>query len=112
MQAVVEFSLEKTLFPYICDRHGLLVKCTSVDADLAKVLLDTGYKVLSAFQKWCPVKVLQDSCIPFFYSHKKYLSFSVSRIILQRTSSHVLEKSTAISSYLSAVCVLLVITGS
>ena len=56
--SVVKFSAEKMLLPYNRDREGLLTKCTKVDSDIAKTLLDYGYKFLSTLKKWCPVKVM------------------------------------------------------
>ena len=55
---IVKFSVEKYLLPYTCNRQGLLTKCTPVNADIAKKLLNHGYKYLSPFKKWCPVKVI------------------------------------------------------
>lgn len=55
--AVVQFCAEKSLLPYTVSREGLLTKCTPVNAEIAKKLLDQGYKYLSPFRKWCPVKV-------------------------------------------------------
>ena len=54
---VVEYSLKKALDPLTTDRAGLLRKCTPVDMDMAKKLLDHGYKEISAFKRWCPVEV-------------------------------------------------------
>ena len=54
---VVKFLVEKCLLPFTENRNGLLTKCTPVNADIAKTLLDNGYKYLSPFKKWCPVKV-------------------------------------------------------
>ena len=56
-EPVVEYSINKSLSPYANNRQGIFIKCTPVDAKMAKVLLDSGYKHLSDFQKWCPVKV-------------------------------------------------------
>ena len=56
--SVVKFSVEKCIRPYTVDRQGLLTKCTPINADIAKKLLDYGYKQLSPFKKWCPVKVM------------------------------------------------------
>jgi hypothetical protein len=55
--SVVKFSVEKYLLPYTGNRDGLLTKCTPVNADIAKKLLDNGFYTLSPFKKWCPVKV-------------------------------------------------------
>lgn len=54
---VVEYSLKKTLAPFTTHRAGLLSKCTPIDLDMAKKLLDHGYKQLSKFKRWCPVEV-------------------------------------------------------
>ena len=54
---VVKYSLRKSLKPYIEDRESLLVKCTPVTITIAKNLLDHGYKLMSKFGRWCPVKV-------------------------------------------------------
>ena len=54
---VVQYSLGKALLCYTRDRQGLLSKCTAINADMAKRLLDHGYKQLSTFKRWCPVKV-------------------------------------------------------
>ena len=55
--SVVKFSVEKCLLPFTDNRDGLLTKCTPVNAEIAKKLLDNGYYSLSPFKKWCPVKV-------------------------------------------------------
>ena len=54
---VVSYSLEKVLWPYSGDRDGLLAKTTPINGEIAKKLLDHGYKQLSKFKTWCPVKV-------------------------------------------------------
>ena len=54
---VVEYSLKKVLAPYTIHRTGLLSKCTPIDLDMAKKLLDHGYKKMSKFKRWCPVEV-------------------------------------------------------
>ena len=54
---VVLYSLEKSLSRYFINRNGLLSKCTPIDFPTAKKLLDHGYKQLSRFGYWCPVKV-------------------------------------------------------
>jgi hypothetical protein len=54
---VVLYSLEKALQPYTVDRGGLLAKSTPINGEMAKKLLDHGYKQLSNFKTWCPVKV-------------------------------------------------------
>ena len=54
---VVGYSLRKVLHPYTTDRGGLVTKCTPIDGDTAKKLFDHGYKQLSNFTTWCPVKV-------------------------------------------------------
>ena len=54
---VVVYSLKKALRPYTVDRGGLLAKCTPINGEMAKKLLDHGYKQLSNFKTWCPVKV-------------------------------------------------------
>ena len=54
---VVEYSLKKALANFTTYRAGLLSKCTQIDADMAKKLLDHGYKQLSKFKRWCPVEV-------------------------------------------------------
>ena len=55
---VVGYSLEKVLRRYTVNRDGLLAKCTPIDGEMAKKLLDHGYKQLSDFKTWCPVKVV------------------------------------------------------
>lgn len=54
---VVEYTLNKALSPFTSDRQGLLTKCTPIDLEMAKKLLDHGYKQLSKFKRWCPVEV-------------------------------------------------------
>ncbi len=54
---VVQYSFSKAICPYTAERQGLLSKCTSIDGNMAKKLLDQGYKQLSKFKMWCPVKV-------------------------------------------------------
>lgn len=60
---VVLYSLKKALRPYTVDRGGLLAKCTPINGEMAKKLLDHGYKQLSNFKTWCPVKVNQKKAI-------------------------------------------------
>ena len=55
--SVVTYSFNKAIQPYTVDRQGLLSKCTAVTGEMAKKLLDHGYKQLSKFKRWCPVKV-------------------------------------------------------
>ena len=55
--AVVKYSVEKCLVRYTANRQGLLTKCTPINENVAKKLLDNGYKHLSPFKKWCPIKV-------------------------------------------------------
>lgn len=55
---IVVYSLKKALQPYTVDRGGLLAKCTPINGEMAKKLLDHGYKQLSHFKNWCPVQVL------------------------------------------------------
>ena len=57
---MVEYSVSKSLHRYTRDRQGLLLKSTAIDGDTAKKLLDHGYKQLSKFKRWCPVKVSID----------------------------------------------------
>ena len=66
---VVEYSMSKSLHRYTTDRQGLLSKCTAIDGDTAKKLLDHGYKQLSKFKRWCPVKVSTDSCVLCHHLH-------------------------------------------
>ena len=54
---VVEFSLKKALKHFTKDRAGLLTKCTPIDLDMAKKLVDHGYRQSSKFKKWCPIEV-------------------------------------------------------
>lgn len=61
---VVKYSLRKVLRPYIEDRESLLVKCTPVTMSIAKNLVNQGYKLMSKFGRWCPVKV---SCKAHFH---------------------------------------------
>lgn len=56
---VVTYSLKRALHPYTVDRGGLLTKSTPIDGEMAKKLLDHGYKQLSNFKTWCPIKVLE-----------------------------------------------------
>ena len=55
--SVVQYSFFKAIHPYTVDRQGLLSKCTRIDGDMAKKLLNHGYKQLSKFKTWCPVEV-------------------------------------------------------
>ena len=54
---VVKYSLRKVLKPYVEDRESLLVKCTPITINIAKGLVNHGYKLMSKFGRWCPVKV-------------------------------------------------------
>ena len=51
--------MEKVLTQYFSNRRGILTKCTPIDPLSAKKLLDHGYKQMSCFGYWCPVKVLE-----------------------------------------------------
>lgn len=65
---VVAYSLEKALSRYFKDREGLLTKSSPVDPLTAKILLDHGYKQLSRFGYWCPIKVsITNPCIDSVY---------------------------------------------
>ena len=71
---VVQYSLGKSLRRYTTDRPGMLAKCTAIDRDTAKKLLDHGYKQLSKFKSWCPVKVSATCITEFnFVSHHNIL---------------------------------------
>ncbi|XP_064400448.1 adenylate kinase 9-like [Halichondria panicea] len=63
---VVQYSFSKAICPYTAERQGLLSKCTSIDGNMAKKLLDQGYKQLSKFKMWCPVKLFDspDAVLP------------------------------------------------
>lgn len=63
--SVVKFSVEKSIRPFTINRQGLLIKCTPINADIAKKLLDYGYKQLSPFKNWCPVKVII-CCVQYY----------------------------------------------
>lgn len=64
---VVLYSLKKALQTYTTDRGGLLAKCTPINGEIAKTLLDHGYKQLSNFKTWCPVKV-SEKCKHYMYN--------------------------------------------
>ncbi len=59
---VVLYSIEKAIRSYTANRPGLLAKCTAIDGDMSKKLLDHGYKQLSRFKRWCPVEVGLFTC--------------------------------------------------
>ena len=67
---VVEYSLNKTLTHFTSDRAGLLSKCTAIDLEMAKKLLDHGYKQLSKFKRWCPVEVCGVYITDILYTQK------------------------------------------
>ena len=69
---VVLYSLKKVLRPYTIDRGGLLAKCTPINGEMAKKLLDHGYKQLSNFKTWCPVKVSQLSSVIIHHNHSHF----------------------------------------
>lgn len=60
---VVQYSFSKAIRPYTAERQGLLSKCTAINGDMAKKLLDHGYKHLSKFKNWCPVEVCTSLCV-------------------------------------------------
>ena len=45
--------------PIVDYRDGLFDRCVSIDTMVAQRMLAQGYKFLSKFGKWCPVKVVQ-----------------------------------------------------
>ena len=56
--SIVQYCVQKALYRFLFNREGLLTKCTIIDKPVAKKLIDHGYKQLSKFGYWCPVKVM------------------------------------------------------
>ena len=57
MKAVVCYSLAKCLSQFTENRRGLLLKSSFVTEEVARALIDHGYKYLSQFGYACPVQV-------------------------------------------------------
>ena len=81
---VVVYSLKKALRPYTIDRAGLLAKCTPINGEMAKKLVDHGYKQLSNFKSWCPIEVSYMQVVYRFNILLQSLSFSSKLMNVQR----------------------------
>lgn len=72
---IVEYLLRKKLVRFIENRDSLFERVYSVKPKTAQKLLDFGYKQLSRFSRWCPVKLLQKQPVqPYFGEDKKPLT--------------------------------------
>lgn len=115
---VVKYSLRKVLKPYIEDRESLLVKCTPVTMSIGKNLVNQGYKLMSKFGRWCPVKVsyitpstcnnnLHNSLLKDILS--AYLSLMAEHFHLFTESTYIscppLRQETSLPRTLIAICI-------
>ncbi len=54
---IVRFLIKKSLTRFIDYRQSLIERVYKTNFKLASKLIDFGYKQLSRFGRWCPVKV-------------------------------------------------------
>ena len=59
---IVRYNLNKKMRQFIDWRPSLFERVQIVRPDTAERLLSTGYKRLSRFGRWCPVKLLEGEC--------------------------------------------------
>ena len=69
MKGVVSYSLAKCLSQFTENRRGLLLKSSFVSEEVARALLDHGYKHLSQFGYACPVQVSQSLTFSTVYTY-------------------------------------------
>lgn len=54
---IVQYLISKKLHAIVRQRYSMFERVYSVNDQIANKLLDTGYKLLSRFGRWCPVAV-------------------------------------------------------
>jgi len=62
---IVQYLINKKLHPIVRQRHSMFERVYSVSVNMANKLLDSGYKLLSRFGRWCPVAVRRSSAASF-----------------------------------------------
>jgi len=54
---IVQYLINKKLVAIVQQRYSMFERVYSVTVNMANKLLDSGYKLLSRFGRWCPVAV-------------------------------------------------------
>lgn len=87
-QKIVEHLLLKKLTRFVENRDSLLERTYVLKTRVANKLIDFGYKHLSRFGRWCPVKLMEKQPItpyygdekkPFTVLHRSYVYFLSSK---------------------------------
>ena len=68
---IVRFLIKKRLKRFIDFRESTFERAYPIKLGAATKLIDFGYKQLSRFGRWCPVKLLENEPIPPLYDDKK-----------------------------------------
>ena len=58
---IVQYLINKKLHAVVQQRYSMFERIYSLSVNMAKKLLDSGYKLLSRFGRWCPVAVRPSS---------------------------------------------------
>lgn len=69
-EKIVTYLINKKLERFIDNREALFERCYVVKNSIAKRLLDFGYKKLSRFGRWCPVRLAEGDPFPPLYEGK------------------------------------------
>jgi len=59
---IVQYLINKRLQAIVQQRYSMFERVYSVNITMANKLLDSGYKLLSRFGRWCPVAVCPICC--------------------------------------------------
>jgi adenylate/nucleoside-diphosphate kinase len=65
---IVRYLLTKKLHSIVQCRHSMFERVYNIKPRIAEKLLSCGYKKLSRFGRWCPVKLMDDCWMPTDYS--------------------------------------------
>lgn len=68
---IVRYLIKKRLKRFIDNRQSLFERVYPVKIRVANKLIDFGYKQLSRFGRWCPIKHLENDPVQPFYNEKK-----------------------------------------
>lgn len=97
-QNIVRYLIKKRIKRFIDFRESLLERVYPIKLKVANKLIDFGYKQLSRFGRWCPVKLLDGEPVQTLYDEKKnhFLLYTVLTFIfyprkkLERNSPRIL----------------------
>lgn len=67
-QPIVRYTLSKKLKPMVEYRESMFERVYPISEKLADKMLKSGYKQLSRFGRWCPVKVINFCGLHTFYN--------------------------------------------